>query len=142
MGDLWGDPTPINTTTSTTALPTTTSWAPVNPPLNKCNYYIVNQSSVEFLDFGNPYGGIPQNLLINAVCWLVLVLSFAILRRAAGNYGRLALIRHTTLILHCRPADTDRIMLDVGLFAAKLLLGPPAHLSYEKQLNVCIFTLH
>ena len=100
MGDLWGDPRPINTTTSTTALPTTTSWAPVNPPLNKCNYYIVNQSSVEFLDFGNPYGGIPQNLLINAVCWLVLVLSFAILRRAAGNYGRLALIRHNTLILH------------------------------------------
>merc|ERR1719320_902200 len=45
------------------------------------------------MKFGNPYGGIPQNLLINVIGWAILVLMFAILRRAAGNYGRLALIR-------------------------------------------------
>ena len=46
---------------------TTTPWAPVFPSQDKCNYYIVNQTSVHWLDFGNPYGGIPQNLLLNAV---------------------------------------------------------------------------
>ena len=46
---------------------TTTPWAPVFPSQDKCNYYIVNQTSYHWLDFGNPYGGIPQNLLLNAV---------------------------------------------------------------------------
>jgi len=71
---------------------TTTDWAPVFPDADKCNYYIV-KNRTEFLKFGNPYGGIPQNLLINVIGWAILVLMFAILRRAAGNYGRLALIR-------------------------------------------------
>ena len=58
--------------TMTTAEPlttvnTTTPWAPVFPSQDKCNYYIVNQTSYHWLDFGNPYGGIPQNLLLNAV---------------------------------------------------------------------------
>ena len=57
--------------TMTTAAPlttvnTTTPWAPVFPSQDKCNYYIVNQTSYHWLDFGNPYGGIPQNLLLNA----------------------------------------------------------------------------
>jgi len=65
---------------------------PILPDPHKCNYYIV-RNQTEFIDFGNPYGGIPQNLLINVIGWLVLVLLFAVLRRAAGNYGRLALIR-------------------------------------------------
>ena len=47
----------------------------------------------EFIEFGNPYGGIPQNLLINVLGWLFLVLLFGILRRVAGNYGRLAILR-------------------------------------------------
>eukprot|EP00092_Neocalanus_flemingeri_P037163 GFUD01040453.1.p1 GENE.GFUD01040453.1~~GFUD01040453.1.p1 ORF type:complete len:810 (+),score=66.89 GFUD01040453.1:227-2656(+) len=87
----------LDLTTLTTPPPpvenTTIPMTPIFPDSSKCNYYIVNQTSIEFLKFGNPYGGIPQNLLINAVCWVVLMLMFAILRRAAGNYGRLALIR-------------------------------------------------
>jgi len=84
--------TPITTTTTTEPIPNTT--IPIGPIfIDKCNYYIVNATSVKWLDFGNPYGGIPQNLLINAIGFVVLLLLFAILRRAAGNYGRLALIR-------------------------------------------------
>lgn len=51
----------------TTEEDTTTPWAPVFPSSQKCNYYIVNQTTPHWLDFGNPYGGIPQNLLLNAV---------------------------------------------------------------------------
>ena len=46
---------------------TTGPYVPVFPSSDRCNYYIVNQTSYHWLDFGNPYGGIPQNLLINAV---------------------------------------------------------------------------
>ena len=110
----------MNSTTTTIVPNTTTSpYAPVLPSNDKCNYYIVNQTSIAWLDFGNPYGGIPQNLLINSVShsiiayhitfhlllviiinnivlqvgFMVLLLLFAIFRRTAGNYGRLALIR-------------------------------------------------
>ena len=31
--------------------------------------------------------------MINAIGWFILILLFAILRRTAGNYGRLAVIR-------------------------------------------------
>ena len=34
-----------------------------------------------------------QNLLINVLGWTFLLLLFGVLRRAAGNYGRLAVIR-------------------------------------------------
>ena len=37
--------------------------------------------------------GIPRNLVFNLIGWVVLMLLFAILRRAAGNYGRWALVR-------------------------------------------------
>ena len=58
--------TPITTTTE--PIPNTTiPIGPIFPSIDKCNYYIVNATSVKWLDFGNPYGGIPQNLLINAV---------------------------------------------------------------------------
>ena len=110
----------MNISTTTIVPNTTTSpYAPVLPSNDKCNYYIVNQTSIAWLDFGNPYGGIPQNLLINSVSnfvishshsishvhctninnigfqigFVVLLLLFAIFRRTAGNYGRLALIR-------------------------------------------------
>ena len=116
--------TRMNTTTTSTIAPNTTTspYAPVLPSNDKCNYYIVNQTSIAWLDFGNPYGGIPQNLLINSVSnfishisiiisaisrvsiiyinnivfqvgFVVLLLLFALFRRTAGNYGRLALIR-------------------------------------------------
>ena len=59
----------MNNSSSTIApnTTTTTPYAPILPSNDKCNYYIVNQTSIAWLDFGNPYGGIPQNLLINSV---------------------------------------------------------------------------
>lgn len=84
---------PIPTTSPIPPSTTTTPWDPIMPDPHKCNYYIDSRNQTEYFNFSNPYGGIPQNLLINFICWAVLVLLFAVLRRAAGNYGRLALIR-------------------------------------------------
>ena len=39
------------------------------------------------------FPGIPQNLVFNLIGWSILMILFAILRRAAGNYGRWALVR-------------------------------------------------
>merc|ERR1719334_2336686 len=80
--------------TITTMFPLTTTIpsTPIAPDPHKCNYYLLNNQT-EFINFGNRYGGVPQNLFINVVGWFVLILLFAVLRRAAGNYGRLALIR-------------------------------------------------
>ena len=39
------------------------------------------------------FTGIPQNLVFNLIGWSILMILFAILRRAAGNYGRWALVR-------------------------------------------------
>ncbi|CAB4057507.1 LIMS1_2 [Lepeophtheirus salmonis] len=53
----------------------------------------LNSSSFPFSLSSNPYGGIPQNILANFVAWTFLIVLFGILRRFAGNYGRLALMR-------------------------------------------------
>ena len=66
---------------------------PIDPPIGKCNYYINKNDTVVVFDFSVKYGGIPQNLLINLLVFLFLMVLFCILRRAAGNYGRLALVR-------------------------------------------------
>ncbi|XP_013411385.1 CSC1-like protein 2 isoform X2 [Lingula anatina] len=38
------------------------------------------------------YEGIPENLLINFIVWLLLLILFAILRKKAWDYGRIALV--------------------------------------------------
>jgi hypothetical protein len=89
-----------NATLTTSAVPwspmdhdtTSVPWTPNFPPLGKCNYYVKNDTVVVF-NFANQYGGIPQNLLFNLIGWFLLVLLFAVLRRTAGNFGRLALVR-------------------------------------------------
>ena len=78
-----------NFTTSTT----TVAPSPINPPLTKCNYFVIKNNQTYVLDFSNQYGGIPQNIVFNLIGWLVLMALFAFLRRAAGNYGRWALVR-------------------------------------------------
>jgi len=70
-----------------------TPFVPVYPSLSSCNYFINNQNQTVIFEFSNPYGGIPQNLAFNLMGWLFLLLLFTFLRRAAGNYGRLALVR-------------------------------------------------
>jgi hypothetical protein len=42
----------------------------------------------------NVYEGIPETILLNVICWVILILLFAILRNRAWDYGRLALV-HT-----------------------------------------------
>ncbi|KAL1492763.1 hypothetical protein ABEB36_010965 [Hypothenemus hampei] len=42
----------------------------------------------------NLYDGIPETLILNVICWILLILLFAILRNRAWDYGRLALV-HT-----------------------------------------------
>ena len=79
-----------------TNMTTTIPFIPDDPPLEKCNYYIRNDGSVNqtFVLFEKTrYGGIPQNLAFNLIGWLALMILFSLLRRAAGNYGRLALVR-------------------------------------------------
>ncbi|XP_052273053.1 calcium permeable stress-gated cation channel 1-like isoform X2 [Dreissena polymorpha] len=46
-----------------------------------------NKTSIGFL-----YGGIPETLVINICVWLLLILLFAILRRVAWDYGKIALV--------------------------------------------------
>ncbi|XP_048831376.1 calcium permeable stress-gated cation channel 1 [Brienomyrus brachyistius] len=41
---------------------------------------------------GLPFGGVPTVLVINVVMWLLLLLIFSCLRKAAWDYGRLALL--------------------------------------------------
>ncbi|XP_005158939.1 calcium permeable stress-gated cation channel 1 isoform X1 [Danio rerio] len=41
---------------------------------------------------GLPFGGVPTVLAINVVLWLILLLIFSCLRKAAWDYGRLALL--------------------------------------------------
>uniref|UniRef100_A0A3Q2QTT3 Transmembrane protein 63C n=1 Tax=Fundulus heteroclitus TaxID=8078 RepID=A0A3Q2QTT3_FUNHE len=41
---------------------------------------------------GLPFGGVPTVLLINVVLWMLLLLIFSCLRKAAWDYGRLALL--------------------------------------------------
>ncbi|XP_077295985.1 transmembrane protein 63 [Arctopsyche grandis] len=48
----------------------------------------------------NVYEGIPETLTLNVICWLCLLLLFALLRRNAWNYGRLALVQGTNKWTH------------------------------------------
>lgn len=40
------------------------------------------------------YEGIPETILLNIICWVILILLFAILRNRAWDYGRLALMNN------------------------------------------------
>ncbi|XP_029637641.1 CSC1-like protein 2 isoform X2 [Octopus sinensis] len=54
---------------------------------------------------GNIYGGIPVNLLLNIIGWLILLLLFSLLRRLAWDYGRIALVSRNedkwTTLFYC-----------------------------------------
>ena len=80
---------PSTTTSSSTTLLTTT--VPASDIDPQC-LFVINNKTIVF-DFSNQYGGIPQNLVFNLIGYAILMLLFAFLRRAAGNYGRWALVR-------------------------------------------------
>ena len=88
-------PTTINPLVEFTNMTTTVPFIPDDPPLEKCNYYIRpgHGQNNTIVWFPENYGGIPQNLAFNLIGWIVLMILFSLLRRAAGNYGRLALVR-------------------------------------------------
>ncbi|KAM5340589.1 calcium permeable stress-gated cation channel 1 [Glossophaga mutica] len=43
---------------------------------------------------GQPFGGIPTVLCLNIILWVLIVLVYSFLRKAAWDYGRLALLIH------------------------------------------------
>ncbi|XP_039088130.1 calcium permeable stress-gated cation channel 1 isoform X1 [Hyaena hyaena] len=43
---------------------------------------------------GQPFGGIPTVLFLNIILWVVIILVYSFLRKAAWDYGRLALLIH------------------------------------------------
>ncbi|XP_054547899.1 calcium permeable stress-gated cation channel 1 isoform X2 [Talpa occidentalis] len=43
---------------------------------------------------GQPFGGVPTVLFINVFLWLVIIVVYSFLRKAAWDYGRLALLMH------------------------------------------------
>lgn len=65
-------------------------YSPLNrPSKEKCVYY--NRTTNKIIT--PVYEGIPENLLLNFLGWLMLVTLFACLRKKAWNYGRLALVQ-------------------------------------------------
>ncbi|XP_068239271.1 calcium permeable stress-gated cation channel 1 isoform X1 [Palaemon carinicauda] len=62
----------------------------LSPDRTKCNTYVLQNKTHLF---SGGYEGIPENLLINFMGWIVLMSLFTVLRKKAWNYGRLALVQ-------------------------------------------------
>ncbi|KAK8732316.1 hypothetical protein OTU49_007019 [Cherax quadricarinatus] len=60
------------------------------PDKYSCNQYVIKNKT--HLIYGG-YEGIPENLLINFLGWILLLCLFTVLRKKAWNYGRLALVQ-------------------------------------------------
>ncbi|MPC13600.1 CSC1-like protein 2 [Portunus trituberculatus] len=78
----------------TTIAPNETDFELIEPlwqqDKHSCNQYVA-QNKTSWLHTG--YEGIPENLLINVLAWLLLLSLFTVLRKKAWNYGRLALVQ-------------------------------------------------
>ncbi|XP_078000639.1 osmosensitive cation channel TMEM63C-like [Glandiceps talaboti] len=57
---------------------------------SRCDVVGRNNTELQYL----LYGGIPQNLGFNILCWVIVLLLFAVCRKVAGDYGRIALVQH------------------------------------------------
>uniref|UniRef100_A0A8C6PKI3 Transmembrane protein 63C n=1 Tax=Nothobranchius furzeri TaxID=105023 RepID=A0A8C6PKI3_NOTFU len=60
---------------------------------------------------GLPFGGVPTVLLINVVLWMMLLLVFSCLRKAAWDYGRLALLMENdslTSLFYGEPSEKEK----------------------------------
>ncbi|XP_033110463.1 CSC1-like protein 2 [Anneissia japonica] len=58
-----------------------------------------------------PYGGIPLNLTLNVIFFAVILLLYAIFRKLAGEYGRIALVQHGEERRKRKPKETSSIPL-------------------------------
>ncbi|KAG8593291.1 hypothetical protein GDO81_000785 [Engystomops pustulosus] len=77
-----------------TLLESTSSMEPLMPediPANVTDQCYSARSHSTVLQ-GLPFGGVPTVLAINFLVWLLLILVFSCLRKAAWDYGRLALL--------------------------------------------------
>uniref|UniRef100_A0A3Q1KDC9 Uncharacterized protein n=1 Tax=Anabas testudineus TaxID=64144 RepID=A0A3Q1KDC9_ANATE len=60
---------------------------------------------------GLPFGGVPTVLVINVVLWMFLLLIFSCLRKAAWDYGRLALLMENdslTSLFYGEPSEKEK----------------------------------
>uniref|UniRef100_A0AAX7UIW4 Transmembrane protein 63C n=1 Tax=Astatotilapia calliptera TaxID=8154 RepID=A0AAX7UIW4_ASTCA len=60
---------------------------------------------------GLPFGGVPTVLVINVVIWMFLLLIFSCLRKAAWDYGRLALLMENdslTSLFYGEPSEKEK----------------------------------
>ncbi|XP_029688774.1 calcium permeable stress-gated cation channel 1 isoform X2 [Takifugu rubripes] len=60
---------------------------------------------------GLPFGGVPTVLIINVVLWMFLLLIFSCLRKAAWDYGRLALLMENdslTSLFYGEPSEKEK----------------------------------
>ncbi|XP_071962779.1 calcium permeable stress-gated cation channel 1-like isoform X2 [Antedon mediterranea] len=66
-----------------------TTPAPTTPGSLQCTYIGKNTTLLYA-----PYGGIPLNLSLNVIFFAIILLLYAIFRKLAGEYGRIALVQH------------------------------------------------
>ncbi|XP_008046824.2 fibroblast growth factor 14 [Carlito syrichta] len=68
---------------------------------------------------GQPFGGVPTVLLLNLTLWVLILVVYSFLRKAAWDYGRLALLIHndslTSLIYgeHSEKTSPSEISLEM-----------------------------
>ncbi|KAL7873257.1 hypothetical protein AOLI_G00123280 [Acnodon oligacanthus] len=86
--DLLGTVKPMFESLDLDVLGVLSSAAEENSTVDRC-YHSHSRSSVLQ---GLPFGGVPTVFTINLVLWLLLLLIFSCLRKAAWDYGRLALL--------------------------------------------------
>jgi hypothetical protein len=65
----------------------------LGPARMTCDRYYTENNHTHLIYAG--YEGIPENLLINVIVWIVLLVLFSFLRKIAWDYGRLALVSRT-----------------------------------------------
>ncbi|ELK01085.1 Transmembrane protein 63C [Pteropus alecto] len=79
---------------------------------------------------GQPFGGVPTVLFLNIVLWVLIVLVYSFLRKAAWDYGRLALLIHNDrnedLINKCGNDARIYIMFQYHLIIFVLILCIPS----------------
>ncbi|XP_045122161.1 CSC1-like protein 2 isoform X11 [Portunus trituberculatus] len=102
----------------TTIAPNETDFELIEPlwqqDKHSCNQYVA-QNKTSWLHTG--YEGIPENLLINVLAWLLLLSLFTVLRKKAWNYGRLALVQkyesRWTQLFYGQESDTGKMAAEV-----------------------------
>ncbi|XP_060613947.2 calcium permeable stress-gated cation channel 1 [Anolis sagrei] len=63
-----------------------------NSPVNETEQHCFSAHGHSTVLQGLPFGGIPTVLILNLIVWVILLVIFSCLRKAAWDYGRLALL--------------------------------------------------